>query len=238
MEDSIMNIDSMKPDELQGRLMLFQLAYGSSGNTIRFDKDIYGFIDDNSRVELIDFVHNTVILGKFAVPLLTEDVIILSRSYKSFTEIGNKNKKSYILNSKTFEIVYETKAFLDIADGLIYEIHENEKTSFEKTERNIFDYSGQYLGTIKACGTLEIAEIEDTSYYLIKSGNLEELDGGTYWSEGYINILKREGNDLKVVWESGKYDVSFVSSNIVLFTDKDNTYNRYVYNFRLNELIK
>ena len=229
----------MQETDIKTKVALLLMTYDGKGKLTKFQDDIYGFVDENNRVRLIDLINNKIFDEAYNIRYIGDNVIILNKIEKLLYTIISA---SIILDRKTFKIIEEKNSEMTVYNKII--VSKEEK---ESTECIIYDLHGNKLWQIEdnISSGLEVQCTDRDDYYIIsfyeKSISIEDYREAI--ENGNINeqleqrktvllIKYNEDNSdrpIEVIWKSNKYDVENIGYGLYKISDVKDFSKVYVY---------
>lgn len=229
----------MQKIDKKTRLALLLMTYDGKGKLTKFQDDIYGFVDDTSRVRLVDLINNKIFDEAYDMKYIGDDVIVLNKiemlAYNVATE-------SILLDRKTFKIIEEKDSEMTVYNKII--VSKKEK---ETTEYIIYDLQGNKLWQLEneVVSGLDVQCTDRDDYYIISfydndikpEDYMNELNSKDFFDcleqRKKVLLLKYSEDNkekpIEVVWESNKYDVENIGYGLYKILDRNDFSNVYIY---------
>lgn len=231
----------MNETDIKTKIAMLMMMYDGKGKLTKFQDDIYGFVDETNKVQLIDLIHNKIISEPYNIRYIGDDIILLSViENKSFgISFGSGiTTKSIILNRRTFEVIDEQDTEMAAYNKII--ISQN---YFLQSQCKIYNMQGKELCTLdeKICNDFMVQCTDRDDYYIF-SFYSEVIDIHDYEAtfESEINKQRKtvllvkydehnEDKPIEIVWKSNKFDVENIGYGLYKISDVTDFRKAYVY---------
>ena len=227
----------MNRTDIKTKIAMLMMLYDGKGKLTKFQDDIYGFVDETNKVQLIDLVHNKIIDEPYDIRYIGNDVIILG-VIKIQTQFGGITTKSIILDRKRFEIIVEQNTEMNVCNKLIIS-----NNYFSEQPCKIYDLHGKEIYELdeKVCNDFT-AQCADRDDYYIFTFYSEVIDMDDYKDiVDYDDSAQRktvllvkynendENNPIEIVWKSNKFTVENVGYGLYKVSDVTDFRKVFIY---------
>lgn len=227
----------MNRTDIKTKIAMLMMLYDGKGKLTKFQDDIYGFVDETNKVQLIDLVHNKIIDEPYDIRYIGNDIIILG-VIKIQAQLGGITTKSIILDRKRFEIIVEQNTEMNVCNKLIIS-----NNYFSEQPCKIYDLHGKEIYELdeKVCNDFT-AQCTDRDDYYIFTFYSEVIDMDDYKDiVDYDDSAQRktvllvkynendENNPIEIVWKSNKFTVENVGYGLYKVSDVTDFRKVFIY---------
>lgn len=216
-------------NNLADEVKLIAMTYGIEGTLVSID-GVYGFIRKDSKIRFIDTVNKRSLTDEYySLTYKDADIMIIGRNNEYFKHT------SLIIDLKTYNILYETTAYLFVEGDLIFESIED--ISMTSRFTYILDKKANLVYAYEALSDINLVCLNSNGLYLLKyKMPYEELKpinekDNIHPDFKYFEILKHSNNTVKSLYRSKDYEVETINDGVVLFTNINDLTDIYVYDF-------
>lgn len=190
---------------------LLTMTYNDFGKLVEFQYDVYGFINTDNKVRLINTDTLEVLDIALSIKYIGDSIIILG-NYNMGVNI-----KFVMLDRKTLNTLYECNKELVQIGNIIYERSYNEFIYGRNVVRNIFNIEGKLIGNLNLQGELLIEDTDNPKYYIVSN---KELNSAEY--DNNIALYDKDNESFKIIKSFSGYDVECIGYGLYKFSKYDN----------------
>lgn len=215
--------------KLRSQLCLIQMSYNIAGNITKIDKDLYGFMQQDRKIILVNLKTMTPLDNGYNIVYYNDKLLVLNNLNTS-----NFSNSTIIIDRNTFEELYRTSSYIYVEGDILYEV--NSKITTDISDTNIFNLKGNKIGKISLGHNPRIENITGTDYYIYSYTNTFDNECESLGTYGIIHYIKG-ANNIKEIWKSLDYDAEEIAEGKVMFCNTKDYREAYVYDFREMEMI-